>query len=87
MNGGRWIGLQHCNEKQRCPGGLLRYNRCMNVLVVEDEKEVAGLIRRGLEEQAFCVEVSHNGAEAFGLATTRQYDVIVLDSCCRVGTA
>ena len=57
----------------------MRYTSCMNVLVVEDEKEVASLIRKGLEEQGFCVEVSHNGTEAFGLATTRQYDVIVLD--------
>ena len=51
----------------------------MNVLVVEDEKQVAGLIRKGLEEQGFNVEVCHDGTEAHGLATTRQYDVIVLD--------
>ncbi len=51
----------------------------MNVLVVEDEKEVAGLIEKGLVEQGFSVEVSHNGTEAFTFATTRQYDVIVLD--------
>ncbi len=51
----------------------------MKVLVVEDEKEVAGLIRRGLEEQGFSVELSHNGTEALALATSRQYDAIVLD--------
>jgi len=51
----------------------------MKVLVVEDEKEVAGLIRKGLEEQDFSVEVSHHGTEALGLATSRQYDAIVLD--------
>lgn len=51
----------------------------MNILVVEDEKQVATLIQKGLEEQGFCVELSHNGSEAFDLATTRQYDVIVLD--------
>jgi len=51
----------------------------MNVLVVEDEKSVASLIRKGLEEQGFCVEMSHNGTDAHALATTRQYDVIVLD--------
>jgi len=51
----------------------------MKVLVVEDEKEVAGLIRKGLEEQGFSVEVSHNGTEALALAASRQYDTIVLD--------
>ncbi len=51
----------------------------MNILVVEDEKSVARLIKKGLEEQGFCVEVSHNGTDAHVLATTRQYDVIVLD--------
>jgi two-component system, OmpR family, response regulator len=51
----------------------------MNVLVVEDEKQVANLVRKGLEEQGFQVQVSHDGTEAHALATTRQYDVIVLD--------
>jgi len=46
---------------------------------VEDEKQVAGLIQKGLEEQGFNVEVCHNGTDAYTLATTRQYDVIVLD--------
>ncbi len=51
----------------------------MKVLVVEDEKEVAALIRKGLQEQGFCVEVSHHGTEALGLATSHQYDAVVLD--------
>ncbi len=51
----------------------------MNVLVVEDEKQVAGLVRKGLEEQGYQVEVCHDGTEAYALATSRQYDAIVLD--------
>jgi len=51
----------------------------MKVLVVEDEKQIAGFVQRGLEEQGFLVEVSHDGNEAYLLATTRQYDAIVLD--------
>ena len=51
----------------------------MNVLVVEDERGVASLIKKGLAEQGFTVDVSHNGTEAFALATSRQYDAIVLD--------
>jgi len=65
------------NGVSRRSGGILLAG--MNVLVVEDEKQVAGLIRKGLEEQGFSVEVSHDGTEAHTLATMRQYDVIVLD--------
>jgi len=56
-----------------------RYNPRMNILVVEDEKEVARLVRRGLQEQGFTVELTGNGTEAYTLATTRQYDALVLD--------
>jgi len=58
---------------------LLRYTFGMKVLVVEDEKQVASLIQKGLEEQGFQVEVCHDGTDAYQLATARQYDVIVLD--------
>ncbi|HNX34581.1 MAG TPA: response regulator transcription factor [Kiritimatiellia bacterium] len=51
----------------------------MRILVVEDERKIAGFIRQGLEEQGFDVEVSGNGDEAFTLATSRPYDAIVLD--------
>lgn len=51
----------------------------MKVLVVEDEKQIAAFVQKGLEEQGFLVEVTHDGNEAYLLATTRQYDAIVLD--------
>jgi len=51
----------------------------MRILVVEDERKISGFIRQGLEEHGFDVEVSGNGDDAFILATTRLYDVIVLD--------
>lgn len=51
----------------------------MKVLVVEDEKRISGFIRKGLEEHGFTVEVSANGHEAYQLATSQQYDAIVLD--------
>jgi len=51
----------------------------MKVLVVEDEKRIANFIRKGLEEQGFVVECSADGNEAYFLATTQQYDAIVLD--------
>lgn len=51
----------------------------MRILVVEDERKIAGFIRQGLEEHGFDVEVCGNGDDAFTLATTRPYDTIVLD--------
>ena len=53
--------------------------RRMNIFLVEDEKKIAGFIRKGLEEQGFTVTVSHNGDEAYTMARTQAYDVIVLD--------
>ncbi len=51
----------------------------MKVLVVEDERKIAGFVRRGLQEQGFTVEICGDGDDAFTLATTRRYDAIVLD--------
>lgn len=51
----------------------------MRILVVEDERKIAGFIRQGLEEHGFDVEVCGNGDDAFTLATTRSYDTVVLD--------
>jgi two-component system, OmpR family, response regulator len=51
----------------------------VRVLVVEDEKKLAGFIRKGLEEHGFAVTVSHNGDDAHALARTEPFDLIVLD--------
>lgn len=51
----------------------------MRILVVEDERKIAGFIRQGLEEQGFTVEVCGRGDEAYGLVITRSYDAVVLD--------
>ncbi len=51
----------------------------MKVLVVEDEKKIAGFIRKGLEPQGFSVTLSHHGDEAYALARSQPFDVIVLD--------
>jgi two-component system, OmpR family, response regulator len=51
----------------------------MRILVVEDEKKLAGFVRKGLEEHGFSVTVSHDGDEAYLLVRTESYDLIVLD--------
>jgi DNA-binding response OmpR family regulator len=51
----------------------------VKVLVVEDEKKIASFIRKGLEAEGLMVDVCHNGDEAYELAVSRPYDVMVLD--------
>ncbi|HKZ75707.1 MAG TPA: response regulator transcription factor [Actinomycetota bacterium] len=51
----------------------------MRVLVVEDEAKMAGLLKRGLEEEGYAVDTAGDGREALWLATENHYDVIVLD--------
>lgn len=51
----------------------------MNVLVVEDEQKVAAFLRSGLEEQGYRVEVAYDGQTGEKLATSNNYDIIVLD--------
>ena len=51
----------------------------MRILIVEDEKKVAGFIKKGLEEETYAVDVAYDGEEGFHLATMNQYDMIILD--------
>ena len=51
----------------------------MKVLVIEDERKIASLIRKGLEAQGFVVDVCLRGDEGYAQAAARPYDVLVLD--------
>ncbi|MFD4646490.1 response regulator transcription factor [Streptomyces sp. NPDC058441] len=51
----------------------------MRVLVVEDEIRTAELLRRGLTEEGYAVDVAVDGPEAVWQAAEVPYDLIVLD--------
>jgi DNA-binding response OmpR family regulator len=51
----------------------------VRVLVVEDEKKLAGFVKKSLQEAGMTVDVSHNGDEALMLAEDTPFDAIVLD--------
>jgi two-component system OmpR family response regulator len=51
----------------------------VRVLVVEDEVKMAGLLKRGLEEEGYAVDTAGDGQEALWLATETPYDAVVLD--------
>ena len=51
----------------------------MKILVVEDEKKVAGFIKRGLEEDGYQVTVTHDGADGLKQALEGDYSLVILD--------
>jgi len=51
----------------------------MKILVVEDDRKVAGFIEQGLKEEGYVVDVAPDGDEATMLAHVYDYDVILLD--------
>jgi two-component system, OmpR family, response regulator len=53
--------------------------RPLRVLLVEDDRRMAASVRRGLAEAGLTVDVIHDGAEGLVGATSRWWDVIVLD--------
>ncbi|MBM4187755.1 MAG: response regulator transcription factor [Gemmatimonadetes bacterium] len=51
----------------------------MKILVVEDDRKVAGFIEQGLKEEGYVVDVASDGEEATMLAHVYDYDIILLD--------
>ena len=51
----------------------------MKILVVEDDRKVAGFIDHGLKEEGYVVDIAPDGDEATLLAHVNDYDVILLD--------
>jgi DNA-binding response OmpR family regulator len=51
----------------------------VRILVVEDEKRMGELLRRGLTEEGHQVILASDGSTGLGIAQTSTFDVIVLD--------
>jgi DNA-binding response OmpR family regulator len=51
----------------------------MRVLVVEDERRLAGIIRRGILEAGYSVDNAYDGEEAQYMAENTPYALIILD--------
>ncbi len=51
----------------------------MRILVVEDELKMAGLLRRGLQEEGHAVDLARTGDDAIWMARATEYDAVVLD--------
>jgi len=51
----------------------------MRILLVEDEKNVAAFIKKGLGEEAYTVDIAKDGNEGLLMATLTDFDLIILD--------
>jgi heavy metal response regulator len=51
----------------------------MRILVVEDEKALANIIKKGLEEEGYAVDVAYNGEDGLFMAENESSDLIILD--------
>ena len=51
----------------------------MKILVVEDDRKVAGFIEMGLREEGYAVDVAKDGDEATMYAHVNDYDAVLLD--------
>ena len=51
----------------------------MRTLVIEDEHKIAQSIKKGLEQEGMAVDLAFSGNDGFDLASTEDYDLIILD--------
>src|ERR1043166_2497409 len=51
----------------------------VNILVVEDDAEMARVLVQGLEEEAYQVDLARDGATALELSETTSFDLVLLD--------
>ena len=51
----------------------------MRILLIEDERRLSTVIKKGLTEDGFAVDITGDGEEGQYLAETENYDLVILD--------
>ena len=51
----------------------------MRILIVEDDQQIAGFVRKGLEESGYAVDHAADADNGFALAVNEPYDAMVID--------
>lgn len=51
----------------------------MRILVIEDEKDLADALARGLRQHGYAADIAYDGEEALVMAEVNDYDLIILD--------
>lgn len=55
------------------------FQSALNVLLVEDDKDLAGFVKQGLEEESCIVTAVHDGGSGLRQAELHAFDIIVMD--------
>jgi len=55
------------------------FKSALNVLLVEDDKELAGFVREGLEDESCAVKVCFDGGSGLRQGESHSFDIILLD--------
>jgi DNA-binding response OmpR family regulator len=55
------------------------FKSALSILLVEDDKDLAGFVRQGLEDENCTVRVCHDGGSGLRQAEIRAFDIILLD--------
>ena len=58
-----------------------------HILVIEDDPQIADLLRRGLIYEGYSVTVADDGPAGLSAAWDRPPDLVLLDLCCRAWMA
>ena len=51
----------------------------MRILIAEDDRKVARFLEKGLREEGYSVDVTHDGSDAASRAMVHDYDLLLLD--------
>jgi len=51
----------------------------MRILIIEDERDLANALARGLRQEGYAVDIATNGMEGLELGEIYEYDLVVLD--------
>ncbi len=51
----------------------------MRILLVDDEVKFSTVVRSGLEEHGYAVDLAHDGEQGYHLASVEPYDLVILD--------
>jgi heavy metal response regulator len=51
----------------------------MRILIVEDEKSLADVVKKGLEEEGYAVDLAYDGEDGLFMAENEPSDLIILD--------
>lgn len=51
----------------------------MRILIIEDDRKIANAVKKGLQQESYAVDVSHDGRDGLSSALTIDYDLIIID--------